>query len=375
MIRVLVIDDTIVFRKIIGDALSAVPGVEVVGKAGNGKTAIMRIKDLNPDIITLDIEMPEMDGLEVLEVLKREELNVGVIMLSAFTVKGGEMTIKALQLGAFDFITKPDSGTSAENIKTLTNALAPIIKAWRGSVREKEEPVSAKKTISVKKTVQTVAQKAYFPDSTTDLDSHIMTMSGVKKSGMVVLGISTGGPAALAQMLPCIPEGINVPILIVQHMPPIFTQSLAKSLNAKCLINVKEAEDGETVKAGTAYIAPGGKQMKITRSASGGDYLVKITDDPPENNCKPSVDYLFRSAASVFPEQLTAVVMTGMGNDGVVGMRLIKRKGGITLVQNEESCVVYGMPMEVVRAGAADIVVPLEMISRAIEKTAGTART
>ncbi len=375
--RVMIVDDTIVFRKIIGDALEEIPGVEVVGKAGNGKIALMRIKELQPDIITLDIEMPVMNGIEVLEVIKREKIDVGVVVVSAVTVKGGDMTIKALQLGAFDFITKPDSGTAAENRIAIIEMLSPIISAWDQKNKQIDTPKDKQKTeqIPVKtgipgmKPVVKGKSAAYTPTSSVDLGTYIHNIPFLKKPEIVVIGVSTGGPAALGQMLPKISAGIGVPILIVQHMPPLFTNSLAKSLNARCQISVKEAEEGEKLVPGTAYIAPGGKQMKISASASGNDHLIRITDDPPENNCKPAVDYMFRSVASYFPGKTTAVIMTGMGSDGTVGTRLIKRHGGVSIAQDEESCVVFGMPMEVVKAGAVDLVVPLDMIADSIEKS------
>ena len=375
--RVMVVDDTIVFRKIISDALEEIPGVEVVGKAGNGKMALMRIKELQPDIITLDIEMPEMNGIEVLEVIKREKIEVGVIVLSALTVKGGDMTVKALQLGAFDFITKPDSGTVAENRIAIIDMLSPIISAWdqknkqinKPKEKEKTESVPIKGVIPEKKTVLSGKSAAYTPASLDDLGTYIHNKPFLKKPEIVVIGISTGGPAALGEMLPKISAKIGVPILIVQHMPSLFTKSLANSLNNKCQISVKEAEEGEKLVPGTAYLAQGGKQMKISATADGNDHLIRITDDPPENNCKPSVDYMFRSVVSYFPGRITAVVMTGMGNDGTTGMRLIKRHGGISMAQDEKSCVVYGMPMEVIKAGAADLVLPLGMISDAIAKS------
>ena len=375
--RVLVVDDTIVFRKIISDALEEIPGVEVVGKAGNGKMALVRIKDLHPDIITLDIEMPEMNGIEVLEVIKREKIDVGVIVLSAVTVKGGDMTVKALQLGAFDFITKPESGTVAENRIAIIDMLTPIISGWNQKNKQKikqekshtVKPVSSQSVISGNRPVYGAKAAAYTPSSLVDLGTYIHKIPFLKKPEIVVIGVSTGGPAALGDMLPKISADIGVPILIVQHMPPLFTQSLAKSLNNKCQINVKEAQEGEKLVPGTAYIAPGGKQMKISPTAVGNNHIIRITDDPPENNCKPAVDYMFRSVVSHFPGKITAVVMTGMGSDGTIGMRLIKRHGGINIAQDESSCVVYGMPMEVVKAGAADLVLPLDMIAPAIEET------
>lgn len=371
--RVLVVDDTIVFRKIISDSLLEIPGVEIVGSASNGKIALQKIEALKPDIITLDIEMPVMNGIEVLEIIKKEKINVGVIVLSAVTVKGGEMTIKALQLGAFDFVTKPDGGSVSKNRAEIRDDLSPIIKTWsqinkKTGIPGREAASLITKPGNIKK-ISGKKSSGFSPASPFEIGSYLKTFSNLKKPEIVVIGVSTGGPAALGEMLPQIPSNIGVPILIVQHMPPLFTKSLAKSLDSKCKISVKEAEEGDTLIPGRAYIAPGGQQMKISKSNSGSEYFIRITDDPPENNCKPAVDYMFRSVAALLPGKITAVVMTGMGNDGTVGMRLIKRHGGISITQDQESCVVYGMPMEVVKAGVSDLIVPLYMISSAIEKS------
>lgn len=371
--KILVVDDTLVFRKIISDSLLEIPGVEIVGSASNGKVALEKIKELKPDIITLDIEMPVMNGIEVLEVIKKEKLKTGVIVLSAVTVKGGDLTIKALQLGAFDFITKPDSGTVAENRIAIVEMLTPIISAWEQKTNiistRAVKDVSLNKNKIETKSDSSSSTKGFFASSAFEIGSFLKNLNNIKKPEIVVIGISTGGPAALGKMLPMISGDIGVPILIVQHMPPLFTKSLANSLNTKCKINVKEAEDGETINSGTAYIAPGGKQMKISASATEKEHIIRITDDPPENNCKPAVDYLFRSVSALLPGKITAVVMTGMGNDGTTGMRLIKRHGGVSITQDQDSCVVYGMPMEVVKAGVSDLIVPLNMISSAIEKS------
>jgi two-component system chemotaxis response regulator CheB len=187
------------------------------------------------------------------------------------------------------------------------------------------------------------------------------------KPELVAIGISTGGPNALAEMLPKLPANLGVPILIVQHMPVLFTQSLAESLNTKCPFTVKEAKDKESIKAGTAYIAPGGSQMKLLKSPE-GDRIISITDDPPENHCKPSVDYLFRSLAHNFPGKSLGVIMTGMGSDGVLGLRLMKRHGGIVIAQDETTCTVFGMPKEAITAGVVDVVSPLHELAAAITK-------
>ncbi len=185
----------------------------------------------------------------------------------------------------------------------------------------------------------------------------------------MAIGISTGGPNALAQMMPGLPGNLDVPILIVQHMPPVFTRSLANSLNSKCSIEVREAADGDPVQSNVALIAPGGKQMKVVAGADGKRRLIKITDDPPENSCKPSVDYLFRSIAQHYVGRATGVIMTGMGSDGALGLKLMKRSGATVIAQNEASCVVYGMPREPVDAGIVDVIAPLDRIADEIVKT------
>ena len=370
-IKVLVVDDTILYRKVIGDILKSEADIEVVGTANNGKIAISRIVSLQPDLLTLDIEMPVCNGLEVLEYLRQNHPHISAIMLSSLTRKGGDMTIKALELGAFDFIPKPEGGSMAENQAFIRDALIPKVKAYarRHSIKRllnggqrKTSPSSVKqpsgRTTPPPKTapVKTVPGKTV-PVKRRHLPSTIIT-----------IGISTGGPNALTCMLPMLSAPIGVPIVIVQHMPPLFTKSLADSLDSKCSLKVKEAEDGEVLKNDVVYIAPGGKQMKIV-AAGGSHGKVKITDDAPENNCKPSADYLFRSVASLYKEKATGVIMTGMGNDGTKGLRLIKRHGSPVIAQDEESCVVYGMPKEAVNAGVVDLSVSLNRIAAEIIKS------
>ena len=195
-----------------------------------------------------------------------------------------------------------------------------------------------------------------------------------RPSQLIVIGISTGGPNALKEVLPQLPGDIGVPVLIVQHMPPVFTKSLADSLNSKCALEVIEGQDGQVLTPNVVTIAPGGKQMKVILSDDKKQKVIKITDDPAENGCRPSVDYLFRSIAQVYDGRVTAVIMTGMGSDGKLGMRLLKRNGATTLAQDERSCVVYGMPKEVVEAGLADLIVPLHSMAQAICKTVTVAK-
>jgi two-component system, chemotaxis family, protein-glutamate methylesterase/glutaminase len=358
-LKILVVDDTVVYRKIVSDVIAELPGVEVVGTAHNGKAALFKVRTLKPDLLTLDIEMPEMNGLEVLENLRKMAPKVGVIMLSTLTQEGGTMTMRALELGAFDFIPKPQSGTMAENRIVIKNALGPIIKAFsRSSAIWGLLNSTGKKTVTSPRRID----KPLLPGS-----QPFQGRSG--SSSIVAIGISTGGPNALARMLPQLPADIGVPIVIVQHMPPMFTTSLAKSLNNKCRLSVREAVDGEPLTANVIYIAPGGKQMKVAAGADGKQRVIRITDDPPENSCKPSVDYLFRSVADHFVGRATGVIMTGMGCDGTAGLKEMKKNGALVIAQEESSCVVYGMPKEPVESGLADAVVSLDHIAEEILKT------
>lgn len=367
--RVLVVDDTIVYRKIVSDVISAIPGVEIVGTASNGKIALARIKELKPDLITLDIEMPEMNGLEVLEAIRREGLYVGVIVLSSLTAKGSEFTMKALELGAFDFITKPEGISTEDSKATIERTIVPIFKAF-SSKREiqailkgelKRDPGEASRKPQATPGVPPGTPQA----GVTRLRSTVART----KSEVIAIGISTGGPNALMEMLPKIPGDINVPILIVQHMPPMFTKSLAHSLDAKCTLSIKEAQGGEPIHKNVVYIAPGGKQMKVSLGADASTKIIRITDDPPENNCRPSADYLFRSVAHHYYGRATGVIMTGMGNDGTVGLKLMKRNGSVVIAQDETTSVVFGMPKEAIEAGVVDTVAPLSRIADEIVRT------
>jgi len=357
-LKVLVVDDTIVYRKIVSDILSEIPNIEVVGTASNGKIALSKIAALKPDLITLDIEMPEVNGIEVLAHIKREKWDVGAIILSTLTHEGGAMTISALELGAFDFIPKPDSGTTEENRNSIKKILVRMLKAFQ-------------RRQDIKNILKGGALQKIKPAPVKEDNKRISKLYDLhqKKSEIIAVGVSTGGPRALAKMLPMIPEDIGVPILIVQHMPPVFTQSLARSLDAKCSLDVKEAEDGEVLKANTIFIAPGGKQMKVAAAADGHSRMIRITDDPPENSCKPSVDYLFRSIASYYMGRATGIIMTGMGSDGTLGSKLMKENGSAIIAQDEVSCTVFGMPKEVINAGHADIIMPIDQIVEAVMNT------
>ncbi len=367
-LRVLVVDDTIVYRKAVSDIIEEIPGVELAGVAHNGKIAISKILTLKPDILTLDIEMPEMNGIEVLVELQKNHPGIGVIMLSTLTAEGSDMTMRALELGAFDFILKPQSKNQIEGKKEIRAALEPILKAF---AKSKYAP-------------SLISSKGRIPGPTSSLRSSALPLKpsgatkvfkplGAKpiavrrgKSEVVAIGISTGGPNALNQMLPRLPGDLGVPVLIVQHMPPVFTKSLAASLDKKCALTVKEAVNGENILPNVVYIAPGGKQMKLVAGTDGRNRRIKITDDPPENSCKPSVDYLFRSVADYYVGRATAVIMTGMGSDGTLGLDVLKQKSAFIIGQDESSCIVYGMPKAPAELGYLDIVVPLGKIAEEI---------
>lgn len=353
-LKVMVVDDTIFYRKIIKDVLETLPDIEVVGTVNSGVLALGRIPSLKPDVLTLDVEMPGMNGLQVLEQIRKNHPAIECIMISSKTQEGSEATIKALELGAFDFIAKPDNESVQANLDYLSDALGKMLgllsrqRSIKDLLRKHPTPVKAPMIPAAPAVLKPFRRS--------------------EKSAVVAIGVSTGGPNALAQILPQLPGNLNVPILLVQHMPPLFSASLAKSLAKKCSLKVKEAEDGEPVVINTVYVAAGGKQMKVT-SGAGYSKIIRITDDPPENNCKPSVDYLFRSVAKEYGSKTTCVVLTGMGVDGKLGVTVSKAAGGFTIAQDAATSVIYGMPKAVIEAGLADVVAPLESIAEEILKT------
>lgn len=353
-LRILVVDDTAIYRKIVSDILRTLPGVEVVGTAIDGKLALEKIAELKPDLVTLDLEMPQLTGVEVLQRLRSAGSTVGVIMLSAFTSDGAAATTQALRLGAFDFVLKPNGEALSASMELLKQKLSERITAFAES---------RGKTLCAAPESTPVA-----PPPTTPAPAPVIThCKADRRIEAIVLGISTGGPEALSQVIPRLPGNLAAPLFIVQHMPPMFTRSLAEDLNHRSKLRVSEAVDGHLALPGDCLIAPGGRQMKIERTDAGP--VVRITDDPPENSCRPAVDYLFRSAAHQYGGNVVAIVMTGMGQDGTLGCRLLKRQGAAIIAQNKETCVVFGMPSVLVEQGIADAVVPLNQIAATIEST------
>ncbi|MGB6692432.1 MAG: chemotaxis response regulator protein-glutamate methylesterase [Terracidiphilus sp.] len=340
-IRVLVVDDSVVIRRLVSHALEQDPAIEVVGTASNGSIALQRIPQMNPDVLTLDVEMPEMDGIEALKRVRRDFPQLRVIMFSTLTERGAEVTLEALRLGADDYVTKASNeGSLDRSMVRLQEELVPKIKQFfvlAGQIRAAAPPAAPKS------------------------GTRPPVWTGMKvRPKAVVIGVSTGGPNALGAILPEFPSGFPLPILLVQHMPPLFTRLLAERLDSNCKLEVIEANQGETVAAGKILIAPGNFHMKV--AANGGGVHVLLDQSPPQNSCRPAVDALFSSIGEVYGGAVIAVILTGMGQDGLHGAQILKAKGASVLAQDEASSVVWGMPGAVVNAGLADRVLPLDQI-------------
>ena len=346
-IRVLVVDDSVVVRRIVSDVLTADPDLEVVGTAANGRIGLAKIPLVNPDVITLDIEMPDMDGLEALKAIRKTHPRLPVIMFSTLTLRGGATTLEALSLGASDYVTKPANvGSVAAAQQSLRDQLIPKIKGLCG------KPESVKPALATR--VDRPSPLARNPSSSSP------------QVDVVAIGVSTGGPNALSELLPAIPGNFPVPIVIVQHMPPMFTKLLADRLNALCKIAVHEGEDGTLVLPGQAYVAPGDYHMVVKRQAT--RVVLGVHQEAAENSSRPAVDALFRSVVDVYGAGTLGVILTGMGQDGLRGCERIREIGGQVLAQDEATSVVWGMPGSVSRAGLANQVLPLNQLAAEIVK-------
>jgi two-component system chemotaxis response regulator CheB len=355
-VKVLVVDDSVVYRRVLTEALRSLPDVEVVGSVANGSQVVPKVRELRPDLVTLDIEMPGMNGIQVMDALRQASLDVKVLVVSSLTMSGGKLTLQALQNGAFDFITKPTEANPEENFRCIREELGLRMRAVAHRLEVQNilrSGVAGVNPSAVAKVAANIARPAPLAASTR------------RKPEMVVIGVSTGGPNALAAIFAALPGDVGVPILIVQHMPPIFTQLLAANLSAHSAVRVCEGQHNQEILPNTAYIAPGGKHMRVIPSA-GGMRLLQLSDDPPENCCRPSVDYLFRSVANHFPAKALAVILTGMGEDGAAGLRLLKQGGATVIAQDEASCVVFGMPKAAIEAGVVDLVLPLNNMAERI---------
>ena len=337
-IRVLVVDDAVVVRRMMADLLAADDAIEVVGTAPNGRIALAKIAQLNPDLVTLDLEMPEMDGLQTLAAVRRLHPRLPVLVVSRFAQMGEAITLDALSLGASDYVPMPDrAGGLPTASECVRDQLIPKIKRF-----------------AIRKVGRSTPQA---PSPIPRPASRSVAMALRPPVEAVVIGASTGGPNALAELLPAFPADLPVPLLIAQHMPPVFTLRLAKRLTAVSALEVEEAAAGTLVRPGRAWMAPGDFHLALAKDAEG--VRLRTHQAPAENSCRPSVDVLFRSAAEVYGPGVLAVVLTGMGQDGLRGCEQVRAAGGQVLVQDAASSVVWGMPGAVSKAGLAEAVLPL----------------
>ena len=346
-VRVLIVDDSAVIRRMLSYLLASDSEIVVAGTAGNGIQALARIPDLKPDAVTLDIEMPGMDGLETLVEIRKLYPKLPVIMVSALTEHGATATLDALVRGASDYVTKPSpgepKGLSQERVR---DELLRKIKCLCGVSAPQPRPVPG---------------------------SAVATARAQEPIDLVAIGTSTGGPNALTEVIPQFPADFPVPIVIVQHMPPLFTRHLAERLNAHGRLRVQEGKQGERLLPGQVWIAPGDYHMTVVQK--GSEFVVGLNRDPQENSCRPAVDVLFRSAVRSYGANVLGVVLTGMGSDGTRGSAAIREAGGAVIVQDEASSVVWGMPGNVVAANLADRICPLGGIVPEIVRRVSLRRT
>jgi len=368
-IRILIVDDSKVFRTILEKIISGISGVQVVGTADSGITAIEFLRMRTVDLMTLDVEMPGMDGLETLKKMLacRKELKntPDVLMVSSLTRTGSDITLKALEYGAFDFIAKP-APEVPNSQESLTRMLQNAIAAWHSRKNRGVAITRPGYTAGVEASKAPGVPGAAAAKSASGFTYTLAKPSPHSKAILAIaIGVSTGGPKSLAEMLPKLCSMTTLPILLVQHMPPNFTKSLADSLNAKCTHEVMEGLPGTVVKEKTVYIAPGGNHMVVR--TRGADFVLENNQDPPENGCRPSVDVLFRSVAAAYPpDSIVGVILTGMGNDGTPSLPHLKNKNAYLIAQDEDSSVVFGMPRAAAATGLLDKVATLMKIPEAV---------
>lgn len=359
-LRILVVDDSVVVRRMLTEMLSSDPAIESVSTASNGKIALARIPQVGPDAIVLDVEMPEMDGLQTLAAIRRFNRTLPVIMFSTVTARGASATLDALALGANDYVTKPSarSGTVGQ-LGLVYQDLVDKIKVHCRYDTHSGDHGDAGAIASIP-----YASLASVPPPIVQPAAVPLAKSSSGPIDAIAIGVSTGGPNALANLIPALPSDLTVPVFIVQHMPRLFTKLLAERLSSKSQIPVSEACHGDVVVAGRAWVAPGDYHMTVKRL--GSKIVVHTSHDAPENSCRPAVDSLFRSIAETYGARALAVIMTGMGQDGLRGCEAIRARGGQVLAQDEASSVVWGMPGFVARAGLAEKIVPLDELGAEI---------
>lgn len=357
MIRVLVVDDSAFMRKVISEVISSDPGMEVIGTARDGEDALSKIEQLKPDVVTLDVEMPKMNGIEVLRRIMPSN-PVAVVMVSSLTQEGADTTIEALTLGAVDFIAKP-AGASGTGIRELASE---ILKKVRTASLARLTGPSGSLLANLQHAEESLRRTE---ERLKRFAGRQQFVSGVRKSAacdsVVVIGSSTGGPSALQRVIPDLPEGLGAGVLVVQHMPPGFTRSLAQRLAQLSKVRVLEARSGDKIEPGVVLVAPGGYHMVVNK-----DKAISLDRGPYLHGVRPAVDITMESAARVFGQRCIGVVLTGMGTDGTRGASSIRRLGGKVLAQDEVTSVVYGMPRSVAGAGLADRILPIGDVAGAI---------
>jgi two-component system chemotaxis response regulator CheB len=367
-IRVLVTDDSAVVRRMLTEAIASDPEIEVVGTARHGEEAVQLFKLHWPDVMVLDVEMPVMDGVETVTAVRAIDPQQPIIMFSSITTRGGQATLDALAAGANDYVTKPTGmGHAGDAWNYIRDELIPKIKLW-GRIQRLRNGLSF---VPASAGAEPVNARLQTPPSSTPARvgsppavlAHRPAAASLPID-IVAIGVSTGGPNTLADVLARLPGDFPVPIVIVQHMPAIFTRLLAERLDTVCPLHVREAIDGAVLQSGDVWVAPGNYHMSIVQQQA--QRVLKITQEAHENSCRPSVDPLFRSVATVYASHAMGVVLTGMGRDGEAGSRAIHQAGGRVIVQDETSSVVWGMPRAVAQAGLADAVLDLPQIAQAM---------
>ena len=356
-IRVLVVDDSTVIRRLLSATLAEDFEIEVAATAANGRIALAKIPQVEPDIITLDMAMPEMNGIQTLVELRKLYAHLPVIFFSESTCRGSRDSFAALAKGANACVLKPvHIGNINATKQSVRDHLIPLIKEWGNRTVGSTKPPLAQKTLAIEK-----------------LSNGHLPTPRPRKIEVVAIGVSTGGPSALMQVMRRLPRGFPLPIVVVQHMPAVFTKRLADRLNQHCEIEILEGRPGEQLRAGTAYIAPGDWHMSVARK--GNQLSLQTSQDSPENSCRPAVDVLFRSVAEVCGAQALAIVLTGMGQDGLRGSHAICDAGGIIYAQDETTSVVWGMPRAVAEAGIASKILPLEKVAESMIRVASLGRS
>lgn len=361
-IKVIVVDDSALMRKIVSDMINAEAEMEVIDTAKNGQDLLTKIVSKKPDVITMDIEMPKMDGIKALKELKKSKVNIPVIMLSSISKTGTELTMECLEQGAFDFIAKPSGAISLDIDKVRDELVQKIKLAFMQSDSENAQMVkkSTKEyRININKS-NTLGINEVTTSVSTTYRSRTTIMHNIEA---VVIGASTGGPKALYKVITALPEDIGVPVMVVQHMPMGFTKAFAERLNLNSKLKVVEAAEGDPVSKNVVYIAPGGFHMEIGR-----DKLIHLNTEPTIWGVRPAVDKLFISATEVYGSHLLSVILTGMGKDGAQGTVAIKDNGGITIAEHQSTCIIYGMPKAAYETGKVDEVVPLDNVALEITK-------